>query len=162
MCVRPASAVDARAVATIYNAYVENTVVTFETQPVEISEMAARIAAVEASGLPWLVAEFGESVAGFAFATPWKPRSAYRHSVEITVYVAKALGGRGMGSMLYQALFSQLRRSGVHAAMAGIALPNPASVALHEKCGMKKVAHFSEVGFKLDRWVDVGYWQRVL
>ncbi|MFC6521833.1 GNAT family N-acetyltransferase [Undibacterium arcticum] len=83
-------------------------------------------------------------------------------SVEVSVYLDAAVARRGFGTRLYQALFSTLRERGVHVAMGGIAQPNPASVALHEKFGMQKVAHFKEVGFKFDQWLDVGYWQIVL
>ena len=86
----------------------------------------------------------------------------YRFSVEVTVYVAPGHAGRGIGSTLYGELFPMLKTLGIRAVIGGIALPNEASVALHEKFGMRKVAHFGEVGFKFDRWIDVGYWQRTL
>ncbi len=97
-----------------------------------------------------------------AYAVLWKARSAYRFSVEITVYVAPGMAGRGIGSMLYSHLFAALQPLGVHAVIGGIALPNEASIALHEKFGMEKVAHFQQVGFKFNRWIDVGYWERIL
>ena len=91
-----------------------------------------------------------------------KGRCAYRYSAEVTVYLDAAVVGQGLGTQLYTALFDSLRRSGCHVAIGGIALPNAASVALHEKFAMQKVAHFGEVGFKFGRWVDVGYWQLTL
>jgi len=136
--------------------------VTFEEQVVADAEMAGRVAQVRAASLPWLVAETGGRVAGYAYAAPWKTRSGYRFSVESTVYLAPGCSGRGIGSQLYGELFPLLEARGVHAVMAGIALPNDASVALHEKLGMRKVAHFAQVGWKLGRWIDVGYWQRIL
>ncbi len=104
----------------------------------------------------------GGAVVGWAYATAWKARSAYRFSVETTVYVAASHQGRGIGAALYGALLGDLRGRELHSAVGGIALPNPASVALHEKLGFKKIAHFAEVGRKFDRWVDVGYWQLIL
>lgn len=160
--IRVATASDADRIAEIYNHYVAKTVVTFEEEPVTGGEMRRRMDEVFASMLPWLVAESGAGVVGYAYATKWKARSAYRFSVETTVYLAAGLGRRGLGSRLYEELFRVLKEQGVHAAIGGIALPNDASVALHEKFGMRKVAHFEEVGFKFGKWVDVGYWERIL
>jgi phosphinothricin acetyltransferase len=121
--------------------------------------MAQRIRDVSAV-LPWLVHEDAAGrVTGYAYATKWRVRSAYRFSAETSVYVAPGQGGQGIGSALYTALLAALRQRGVHMAIGGIAQPNPASVALHERLGFVKVAHFSEVGRKFDRWIDVGYWE---
>lgn len=160
--IRAATAGDAGAMAAIYNHYVLETIVTFEEEPVAPEEMARRIAEVQAAGLPWLVAEEGGLAAGYAYATPWRSRFGYRFSVEVTVYTAPGQEGRGVGSRLYGELLPLLEAKGLHAAMGGIALPNDASVALHEKFGFQKVAHFRESGIKFGRWIDVGYWQRVL
>ena len=160
--IRPASASDAHAIAQIYNHYIQNSVITFEEQVVSAQDMATRIQDVAASALPWLVADQEGQVAGYAYATKWKARSAYRFSVEITVYLEPGRQGQGLGSQLYAALLARLRELGVHSVIGGIALPNPGSVALHEKFGLTKVAHFSEVGYKFERWVDVGYWQTTL
>ena len=160
--IRSANRADAEAIARIYNYYVTNTTVTFEEEAVSIEEMAERITDVRSSGLPWVVLEQEGKLAGYAYATKWKERSAYRFSVEVTVYLAAGLGGGGLGTQLYQVLLAQLKERGFHAVMGGIALPNPASIALHEKFGMTKAAHFKEVGFKFGRWVDVGYWEGVL
>jgi len=155
---------DALAVARIYNHFINNTVVTFEETPVTATEMRARIAAVTASGHRWLIAqsEQGGKVLGYAYSSVWKNRSAYRHSAELTVYLDHTRTGAGLGSALYQNLLDDLSKRDFHAVMAGIALPNPASVALHEKMGFSKVAHFKETGWKFDRWIDVGYWQRLI
>lgn len=160
--IRQATAGDAASIAAIYNHYVLNTIVTFEEEAVPASEIASRLADVHAESLPWLVAESGGEVAGYAYATSWKSRRGYRFSTEITVYLHHACGGRGLGSRLYGQLFPILRDRGVHVVIGGIALPNDPSVALHEKFGLEKVAHFQEVGTKFDRWIDVGYWQRTL
>ena len=160
--IRNATAADAEAIATIYNHYVEKTVVTFEEEPVSAAEMQRRMDDVASSSLPWLVGELEGRVVGYAYATKWKARSAYRFSVETTVYLAEGLGKQGLGSRLYEELFRRLKGQGIHAAIGGIALPNYASVALHEKFGMRKVAHFEQVGFKFGKWVDVAYWERIL
>ncbi|WP_341503925.1 arsinothricin resistance N-acetyltransferase ArsN1 family B [Gallaecimonas sp. GXIMD4217] len=161
--IRTATPPDATAIAAIYNHYVVDSIATFEEAPVADDDMAGRIEQVRSQGLPWLVAEDERGqVLGYAYASPWKARAAYRHSVEITVYLAPSAGGRGLGTRLYRALFKVLAAGQVHAVMAGIALPNPASVALHEKLGLSQVAHFQQVGRKFDRWIDVGYWQLLL
>lgn len=160
--IRAAELSDAAGIAAIYNHYVEQTIVTFEETPVSDAEMAARIEDVRSESLPWLVAEEAGRLVGYASSTKWKSRTAYRFSAEITVYVEPAHARRGIGSKLYSRLFPLLQARGIHAVIGGIALPNEASVALHEKFGMRKVAHFPEVGFKFDRWIDVGYWQRTL
>ena len=159
--IRAARTNDATAIAEIYNHYVRHTVVTFEEVPVDVKEMAQRILDVS-ERLPWLVWEDGGAVVGWAYATPWKPRSAYRFSVETTVYVAASHQRRGVGDALYSKLIEELRARKLHSAVGGIALPNEGSVALHEKLGFRKIAHFAEVGRKQDRWVDVGYWQLIL
>jgi L-amino acid N-acyltransferase YncA len=101
-------------------------------------------------------------VIGYAYAGKWNVRSAYRHTVETTVYLSNSTLSKGWGTRLYQALFDTLRDKSIHTIVGGITLPNPASIALHEKFGMKKVAHFSEVGYKFGKWLDVGYWQMEL
>jgi len=160
--IRTVTAGDADAIARIYNHYVANTIITFEEQAVSAGEMAARIAEIAAASLPWLVAEQDGRIVGYAYASKWKGRCAYRFSTECTVYLDPDCVGMGYGTQLYERLFAALRECGMHAVIGGVALPNPASVALHEKLGMRKVAHFSEVGYKFDRWIDVGYWQATL
>jgi L-amino acid N-acyltransferase YncA len=160
--IRDASVEDAETIASIYNHFVLTTSISFEEAEVPVTEMAGRIADVQAAGLPWLVAEQDGIIAGYAYATKWRVRHAYRFSVESTVYLSPAQAGRGIGTALYQALLERLRAGGYHRAIGGIALPNPASIALHEKLGFEKVAQFREVGFKFDRWTDVGYWELAL
>jgi L-amino acid N-acyltransferase YncA len=160
--IRPAIAADACALADIYNHYIDETIITFEEQPVSPSDIAERITEVAAAPLPWLVYQHEDRIVGYAYASKWKGRCAYRFSVETTVYLALSSIGKGIGTELYQALLTQLKTLGLHVAIGGIALPNAASVALHEKFGFSKVAHFPEVGFKFGRWIDVGYWQLTL
>ena len=160
--IRPAEQRDSAALCGIYNHYIAHTFITFEEDLLSNTDMGERQQQVEAAGLPWLVAEDQGIVIGYAYGNKWKERSAYRHTVEVTVYLEPSSLGRGAGSRLYHALFNALKESSVHIAIGGIALPNEASVALHEKMGMNKVAHFNEVGFKFGEWIDVGYWQKIL
>ena len=162
MTIRPATPQDAAAIAAIYNPYIAETTISFEEEPVGMEEMRGRIAAVQDGGLPWLVLERDGEIAGYAYATKWRVRHAYRFSVETSVYLAPRHAGKGAGTALYTALLEILREAGCHLAIGGIAQPNAASVALHEKMGYRKVAHFGEVGFKFGRWIDVAYWERRL
>lgn len=157
--IRDAVKGDSEAIAQIYNHYVENTAISFEEKSVSGSDIQHRIEGVQGAGLPWLVAVEEGGVVGYAYATKWKERSAYRFSVEVSVYLSSQVQGKGLGAKLYETLFSKLKESGIHTVIGGITLSNPASVALHEKMGMKKVAHFEKVGFKFNQWHDVGYWQ---
>ena len=162
MEIREAKTADAVTVAAIYNHYVQASTITFEEKPISAQEMAGRMVAVSTQNLFWFVAVKHNLVVGYAYATPWKSRSAYRHSTELTVYVAAGNEGKGVGTGLYRRILPALKSRGCHTVLAGIALPNPASITLHERFGFKKVAHLSEVGFKMQRWIDVGYWQLLL
>lgn len=157
--IRPATAADAARIAAIYNRYVAQTTISFEEQPLSEAEMAGRIRDVADAGLPWLVAVHQGELAGYAYATKWRARPAYRFSVESTVYLNDSACGRGWGALLYRQLIGQLRAGGIRTVIAGIAQPNARSVGLHERLGFRKVAHFSDVGYKFGGWVDVGYWQ---
>lgn len=157
--IREASPQDAASIVRIYNPYVRETTISFEEAEVSPGDMASRIDEVVAAGLPWLVALRDGEVVGYAYAGKWKGRCAYRFSVEASVYVDARAHRSGVARSLYQALFAALRERGIHAVIAGIAQPNEASVAFHESFGMKKVAHFEQVGSKFGRWIDVGYWQ---
>jgi len=159
--IRPATLADAAAVATIYNHYVRHTPVTFEEEPVSAAEMSDRITEVLAS-CNWLVAVEDNTVVGYAYAGKWKSRCGYRYAVESTIYLDPSATGHGVGTKLYRSLIEDLRPRGLHAVIGGIALPNAASVALHEKLGFKKVAHFQQVGWKFGQWIDVGYWELLL
>jgi L-amino acid N-acyltransferase YncA len=159
--IRNALPADAPGICGIYNHYVEHSVITFEETPVEPKEMEGRIKEVQEK-YPWLVWEEKNEILGYAYASSWKGRCAYRFSAEATVYVRQDIRGKGVGKALYGTLLEELSRRSVHMVLAGIALPNEESQALHERFGFKKAAHFSEVGFKFGRWVDVGYWEKRL
>jgi phosphinothricin acetyltransferase len=162
MIVRAANRGDAAALARTYTHYVLTTAISFEEAAVPEADMAARVQDLQSQGLPWLVAEEAGVVVGFAYASKWKSRSAYRFSAESSVYVAPDRTKDGVGSRLYAPLIAELTRLGFHTIIGGIALPNEASVRFHEKFGFVKTAHFSEVGFKFGAWIDVAYWQRRL
>lgn len=153
---------DAEAIVAIYNHYIVNTVVTFEEQAVTPNEMLSRIESVISASLPWIVVEQDGQVAGYAYASKWHGRCAYRYTAESTVYLDRHSIGRGLGTRLYEALLMKLQRKAMHVVIGGVALPNAASVALHEKLGFMKAAHYHEVGYKFGRWIDVGYWERTL
>lgn len=160
--IRTAEQRDAPEISRIYNHYIEHSYITFETEPVPASEMAERIAETLKKSLPWLVAEVADELAGFAYASKWKGRCAYRHSAESTIYLDPVRTGQGLGRRLYGALLDEMRGLSMRTVIGGVALPNDKSVRLHEHLGFKKVAHFEQVGYKFDRWIDVGYWQRLL
>lgn len=160
--IRPVSERDAAQLTDIYNHYVSNTYITFETEPVVTEQMAQRIAETIAIPLPWLVTEASEGIVGYAYASRWKLRRAYRYSVESTIYMDPRHTQQGHGLPLYSALIDAVRPMSIHSVIGGIALPNEGSVRLHERLGFKKVGRFEQVGYKFDRWVDVGYWQLLL
>lgn len=159
MNVREAVSSDAPAVVDIYNYYIHTSHATFELEPIDAVEMQRRVEDTENQGYPFLVAEDDSSVLGYAYGRQFRPRPGYRHAVEVAVYIKQDAQGRGIGHELYSGLFPLLFKRGAHSLVATIALPNEASVRLHERFGFKKVGLFHEVGRKFDRWVDVGYWQ---
>lgn len=159
--IRRAGQQDSAAIARIYNWYIENTIVTFEEVPVTAAAMAQRITVGDDS-CPWFVLEEADAVIGYAYATWWKQRAAYRHTRESTVYLDHNALGAGHGRRLYQFLIDELRAEPIHVLVAGISLPNPASVALHERLGFLQVGQMREVGQKFGNFIDVGYWQLIL
>ena len=159
--IRRAVPEDAAAICRIYNHYVLKTVATFEEVEVTAAEMTRRMGEVTAS-FPWLVLEREGEILGYAYAAKWKSRSAYRHSIESTIYLNPTATGQGLGMTLYKDLLNRLRQRPIHTVIGCIALPNAGSVGLHEKCGFQKVSHFKQVGFKFGQWVDVGDWQLLL
>ncbi|WP_328598329.1 arsinothricin resistance N-acetyltransferase ArsN1 family B [Croceibacterium salegens] len=157
---RPAEARDAASCAAIYAPFVRETCISFELEPPDEAEMARRIADYGASHA-WLVAEADGQVAGYAYGSPHRTRAAYSSSCDVAVYVDPAYTRQGIGRALYDNLLVRLSQQ-YHAAFAGIALPNEASVALHEAVGFTHLGTYREVGWKLGAWRDVGWWQRLL
>jgi phosphinothricin acetyltransferase len=149
---------DAAACAAIYAPYVDATPISFEEQAPDALEMGARIQRVTV-GHPWLIGENGGEVLGYAYACRLHERPAYRWAAEVSVYIAAAKRGRGHGRALYEALFERLRRQRFQIASAGIALPNEASVRLHEQLGFIKIGISSRIGWKAGSWHDVSWWQ---
>ncbi|MCF6188929.1 MAG: N-acetyltransferase family protein [Cocleimonas sp.] len=158
--IRPVTERDIQDICEIYNYYVENTAISFEENRVSINEMEQRILN-QSIDYPWLVYELDGKVVAFAYANKWKARSAYRFTLESTIYLSSEYQGKGIGTKLYQKLFDELATRSIRSIMAVIALPNTGSIALHEKMGFEKVAHFKEVGYKYEQWIDVGYWQKM-
>lgn len=156
--IRPATSQDAQAILDIYSHYVYNSHSTFELIPPSLTYMEDKIRNAQH---PWLVYEEQGQVIGYAYAIHWKMREAYKRTCETSVYLHHEAGGKGIGAKLYQALMDILKEQGYHAIIGGISLPNDASVRLHEKLGFKKIAEFKEVGYKFDRWIDVGYWELI-
>lgn len=159
--IRNATIDDCPAISNIYNHYVLNTVVTFEEEPVQPIQMVKRVTEVQGKYV-WLVYEQDGQITGYAYASAWKTRAAYRHTVEASVYLDPACTGKGMGKKLYAALLKRLEALNVHTVIGGVALPNEASVRLHEGLGFRPMGHFREVGYKFGKWVDVGYWDIIL
>ncbi len=158
--IRNATLKDAGQICDIYNHYIENTIITFEEEPLSAAQMEKRISEIIAF-LPWIVYEEKGRILGYAYADRWKGRSAYRFSAEATVYLEKNSMGKGIGTELYRRLLEELKARKMHAVMGGIALPNEICKRLHEKLGFKKVAHFPEAGYKFNKWIDVGYWELI-
>ena len=156
--VRSATAADSKAVAAIYAPYVSDTAISFELEPPNAREMAARISETLRSH-PWLVAEQNGTILGYAYAARFRARPAYDPTAEVSVYVASNALGRGIGRALLRALTAELRTRGFTAIVAGTALPNEAMVSLLEGLGFGPVGVFQRVGFKLGEWHDVGWWQ---
>lgn len=159
--IRLAELSDAKQIADIYNYYVENTFVTFEEQSLSEQEMRKRIES-KLKKYIFLVWEENGEILGYAYADEWKTRCAYNYTVESSVYLKQEAAGKGIGTKLYKRLLELLKEKGIHIVLAGIAIPNEASIALHEKLGFEKTGQLKDVGFKAGKWIDVGYWQFTL
>ncbi|MBB2902276.1 phosphinothricin acetyltransferase [Kineococcus radiotolerans] len=159
--IRPATPADAAACAAVYAPYVRDTAISFELEPPDAAEVARRI---EASGQrhAWLVLEDAGRVAGYAYASPFAARPAYDWSCEVSVYLAPGLRRSGAGRALYTELFARLEQRGFRTLVAGVTVPNEASLGLHRATGFEVVGTFRDIGFKLGRWWDVTRLQRSL
>ncbi len=161
LSLRTARPGDAEAIAEIYAPFVRDTAISFETIAPEAEEMRRRISTTLTTH-PWLVAESEGRVAGYAYASQHRSRDAYRWACDVAVYVLPQAQSRGLGSLLYTELLRILTSQGFCTAFGGIALPNAASIALHEKMGFCHLGTYASVGFKFGQWHDVGWWQRKL
>jgi phosphinothricin acetyltransferase len=160
--IRLARESDAEAVAAIYRRYVEGSRISFEEAAPDAAEMANRIVGERPGYHPWYVAEEDARLLGYAASSPFRSRPAYRWTVETGIYLAEDAVRRGVGRALLSTLLTTLERQGYVAAIGAIALPNDASVALHEKLGFAYAGTYRGVGFKLGEWLGVGLWEREL
>jgi phosphinothricin acetyltransferase len=161
--VRPATEQDLGQLNDIYNRYVVETHFTFDIEPMTIEARREWFAHYDSTGRHRVLVGVSDAkVIGYASSSRWRPKPAYETSVETSIYLAPDAVGRGIGTKLYEELFKQLQREDLHRAYAGIALPNQASIALHERVGFKRVAHFTEQGRKFDRYWDVGWYEKPL
>jgi len=152
---------DAAGCAAVYEPFVRGTVISFQERPPDAAEMRGRIERLSAR-YPWVVAEDGETVVGYAYASPHRERAAYRWTADVAIYIESGHQGRGLGRALYEALFELLVAQGVRMACAGVTLPNRASVALHERLGFQRVGVYRRIGWKFGAWHDVAWYQREL
>ena len=155
--IRDFKASDVEQIARIYNHYVAHSHHTFETEAISEKEMSSRISTIRKE-YPFIVFEEDENILAYAYATRWKVRQAYDHTVESSIYVDPNYQGKGVGKSLYTQLINDLREKGLHSILAGISLPNEASIHLHEKLGFTQSGVLKEVGLKFGKWIDVGYW----
>lgn len=156
--VRLAEPSDAADIVSIYGPYCDSAIVSFEVVAPTLDQMRERISSVTAA-YPWLVAETEGKVVGYVYASRHHERAAYRWSVDVAVYIAPSRQRAGVGRVLYEALFTILRAQGFFKAFAGITLPNPASIGLHESLGFRPAGLLRGVGHKFGKWLDVGWWQ---
>ena len=159
--VRPATVDDLAAIVRIENEAIDNGFAHFGSSHVTLDE-TRRAFELAHERYPWYVAEIDGAIVGFARCGPWKTREAYRWTTEVGVYVDPEWQGKGIGKALYQEIFPAMERAGFHTILAGIALPNDASIRLHESFGMTPIGTLPQVGFKLGEWRDVGYWAKTL
>ena len=157
--IREANPEDARSIANIYNHYIENTVITFDTETISTDAMHHKIAELQ-DKYPVLVITCDNEVAGFAYGSSWKTKTAYKYCAETTIYMHPSFQSKGLGIRLYRAVLASLPLFDIVNAIACITVPNDASIKLHEKLGFRRVGRFDKVGYKKETWIDVEYWQK--
>lgn len=158
MKIRKVRISDSKDITNIYEYYIQHSTATFEETPVAESEMEIRIGHI-CKNYPYWVVEDDNIVIGYAYINSWKPRSAYKWSAEVSIYLSPNHLGKGIGKVLFEKLLEETKKTDIKTLLAGISLPNQSSIGLHEKYGFKKVAHFKNIGYKFKQWIDVGYWQ---
>jgi len=156
--IRPIHINDVEQLLDIYNYYVKNTIVTFDIEPLTIEIFKKKVELIS-NIFPFIVFEENNEILGYAYGSKWRPKPAYNHTVESTVYVKHNTQGKQIGTKLYTELLQELKQQKFHTVIGGLTLPNEASVKLHKKFGFKEVAHFKQVGYKFNTWLDVGFWQ---
>jgi len=152
---------DSGRIHEIYNQYVKNSHATFQEQPLTLAEIEGKIQKI-IKNFPWLVYEENGQIVGYTYADKWKEKTAYRYTVETSIYLDSEHLGKGIGSKLKATMIEELRERGFHCVISAISLPNPASIAMCEKFGFQKVGQLREIGYKFGEWIDVGYWQLLL
>lgn len=152
---------DAAQIAGIYNRYILETTISFETQPLSAEDMRKRIEEIS-SYFPYLVAENNGKLIGYCYAHPWKERAAYCKTLETTIYLASEAKGKGLGTRLMDRLIDECRNRGYHVLIACITAENEESCRFHERLGFKKVSHFEQAGQKFGRWLDVADYELIL
>ena len=161
MIIESVKLADADEILSIYAPYVENTIVSFETKVPEREAFIKRVKDISAE-YPYFVCRDNGKIIGYAYASRYRVRDAYKHTVECSIYVSGDIHRQGVGTMLYDALFDELKKRGYHIALAAIAYPNEESIAFHESFGFEKVGHLKEVGYKFDRWLDLVWLEKRL
>jgi L-amino acid N-acyltransferase YncA len=159
--VRPAQAGDLAGAAAIYDEQVLTGISTFDLEPPPVSYWEHLLESTE-TGDHFLVADERGEIVGFAYSSAYRPRPAYRLTREVSVYLSDRARGRGLGRRMYDDLLDRVRADGIHAVLALVAQPNPASVALHEACGFECLGTMREVGWKFDRWLDTAWYELLL
>lgn len=157
--IRQYQVADAAAIVAIYNHYVEHSIITFDLEPWSVAQMQQKLDGLVQANYPVLVFEHQGQIEGYAYASQWKPKGAYRFAVESTIYLRPDSLARGIGRGLYLALIDDLRQRGYRIVLGCVTVPNEASDALHRKLGFEQVAYFKQIGIKFDHWHDVVYWQ---
>lgn len=152
---------DANDITGIYNFYIKNTTITFEEVEIDTKEISERIKSVT-KDFPWIVYEEKGKVVGYAYVSPFKSRSAYKNSVESSIYIDHKSKGRGIGTLLYKEIIRLCQLKNYHTILGITTYPNDKSILLHQKFGFEKVAHYKEVGYKFNTWIDVAVWQLLL
>lgn len=156
--IRPVTIEDAQQLVDIYNYYVVHSIVTLDLLPFSVQDFEEKISAIS-SQFPFIVYEENNEVLGYAYANTFRTKPAYNKTVELTIYLKQNILGKQIGKKMYSELIQQLKTENYHVLIGGLTLPNDASVKLHEGFGFEKVAHFKEVGYKFEKWHDVGFWQ---
>jgi L-amino acid N-acyltransferase YncA len=160
--IRPAAEEDLSGIAAIYNHEVANSIATFDLEPPTLDYWHLRLAGQHPGDHLLVAVDTDEDVIGYAYSWSYRPRPAYGLTRETSIYLDPSVRGRGIGRLLYPALLDAMAHSGVHTAVALVALPNRASAALHKACGFEHVGTMREVGYKFDQWVDVEWYQKLL
>ena len=150
---------DAEDIVNIYNYYIENTIISFETLKIDVNEETQRIKKILNNNYPFIVYEEQDMVLGYAYLSKWRERDAYKNTLETSIYVHKDYHNKGIGKILYKELINLGKAQGIHVLIGGMSIPNPQSQKLHEKLGFERVGLFKEVGYKFNKFIDVEFWQ---